>query len=720
MALLAVLIAVCFYVKPAETLPGGFSDTKVTDSYLPTALDFAPDGRMLVTSKTGELYVYDGGGNRLANPALDLPVCANSERGLLGVAVDPDFATNKHVYLYYTHKRTAACPDKEPGDPRNPYNRVSRFEMNGDTIAPSSEKVLIDGIPSPNGNHNGGDLHFGNDGKLYVSVGDGACDVFEKTRCQYENDVSRDDHILLAKILRINTDGTVPADNPFAGRQDGARCSTTAQAEYKIARTDPGDLCKETFAKGFRNPFRFAVDHDNPGTRLFVNDVGGQRWEEIDEVTAGGGDYGWNICEGRHDNVYRGGRANCDGQDYTGPVHEYNHDTGCESVTAGAFVPDSAGWPAEYDGAYLYGDFVCGKVFSLAPTQDGGYREDVFLGGLGLRSAVAMGFGPHKGGEALYYATFEDGGMIRRVSFTEGNQPPVAGFTAEGQANGDPNDDAYGDADPGTPGFQVTFDASTSRDPDGDLPLTYVWNFGDDTGTTETANPEISHPYAERGKYPVTLTVKDSSGNISEPAKVDVFPGDEPPEPVIQSPADESTFAVGETITASGIATDPDGGAVGLSWEVLQHHDGNHAHPWKSDPGTGPDNEFTFSGSAPEGLYSTDPAENYLELRLTATDSLGLSKTVTRKLRPKVVDLTFATRPYDFGLRINGELVEAPAPLRSWQGYKLNVSAPSQRLRPGGRLWVFQSWSDGGARDHTITTPAQPPTSYEATFQRRR
>jgi hypothetical protein len=93
---------------------------------------------------------------------------------------------------------------------------------------------------------------------------------------------------------------------------------------------------------------------------------------------------------------------------------------------------------------------------------------------------------------------------------------------------------------------------------------------------------------------------------------------------------------------------------------------------------------------------------------------------LTQELRPKVVDLTFKTRPYDFGLRINGELVEAPATLRSWQGYKLNVSAPSQRLRPGGRLWVFQSWSDGGARDHTITTPAQPPANYEATFQRRR
>src|SRR3712207_252891 len=108
MALLASLIALCFYVKPAETVPGGFSDTKVTDSFFPTALAFTPDGRMLVASKTGQIYVHDQGGKRLANPALNLgpEVCSNSERGLLGVAVDPDFGTagNDFVYLYYTHK----------------------------------------------------------------------------------------------------------------------------------------------------------------------------------------------------------------------------------------------------------------------------------------------------------------------------------------------------------------------------------------------------------------------------------------------------------------------------------------------------------------------------------------------------------------------------------------------------------------------------------------
>ncbi|MEJ7841867.1 MAG: PQQ-dependent sugar dehydrogenase, partial [Rubrobacter sp.] len=392
-AILAGLVALLSFVNPAQTLPGDFSDTKFAGSPLPTALDFTPDGRMLVTSKTGELYTYGKDGTRLANPALNLSVCANSERGLLGVAVDPDFETNNYIYLYYTNKR-AECPDKEPFKDSNPYNRVSRFTMNDDhTVDKTSEKVLVDGIPSPNGNHNAGDLHFGKDGKLYVSVGDGACDFFERSKCQYENDVARDNHILLAKILRINPDGTIPEDNPYAGKPNSARCSTTAQDRFEVARTEEGNFCEETFVKGFRNPFRFAVDYDAPGTRLFINDVGGQRWEEVDEArfgADGGDDYGWNICEGRHDNVYRGGRANCDGATYTGPVHEYNHSTGCESITASTFVPDGSNWPARYRDDYLYSDFVCGKVFALSKKSDGsGYARETFAGGLGMRRPTA-------------------------------------------------------------------------------------------------------------------------------------------------------------------------------------------------------------------------------------------------------------------------------------------------------------------------------------------
>ena len=708
-AILAGLVALLSLVAPAETLPGDFSDTKFASSPLPTALAFTPDGRMLVTSKTGELYTYGRDGTRLANPALNLSVCANSERGLLGVAVDPDFEANKYIYLYYTNKRVE-CPEKEPFKESNPYNRVSRFTMSGDTVDKSSEKVLIDGIPSPNGNHNAGDLHFGGDGKLYISVGDGSCDFFERSRCQYENDVARDNHILLAKVLRINPDGTIPEDNPYAGGPDSARCSpppvdaAAAPENPGVARTEKGNYCEETFVKGFRNPFRFAVDYDASGTRLFINDVGGQRWEEVDEARFGadsGNDYGWNICEGRHDNIYRGGRANCDGATYTGPIHESNHSTGCESITASTFVPDDSNWPGRYRDDYLYSDFVCGRAFALSKKPDApGYARETFAGGLGMRRPTAMTFGPYKGTQALYYASFDgNGGSIRRIAYTPGEQPPVADLKTVGENYGP---------------LTMNFDASGTRDPNGDADLNYEWDW-DGNGTvdeTTTNDPRVSHTYTQRDRYTVKLTVVDSTGLRSDPAEVEVFPGDAPPEPSIDQVPTE--FRVGEPITASGTATDPDrDDPVTLKWEVAQVHDNNHEHPLKQEV---PGESVTFNGPPAEGLYSTNPDENYVEVRLTATDSEGLSRTVGRIVRPDTVPLTFRADPSDLKIRVGGEQVKGQVTPTAWVGDNISVTAPRQRDRDG-HVWAFRSWSNGGTAAHTITAPENPET-YTATFRR--
>ncbi|CAA9272883.1 MAG: hypothetical protein AVDCRST_MAG83-3382 [uncultured Arthrobacter sp.] len=139
------------------------------------------------------------------------------------------------------------------------------------------------------------------------------------------------------------------------------------------------------------------MDPDAAETRLFVNDVGGKRWEEIDEAVVGpegaGNDYGWNVCEGDHDNPYRSGRADCSGSRFTGPIHEYNHNTGCESLTGGAFVPDGA-FSGGYDDSYLFGDYVCGKIFELTPNGTGGYDRAEFAAELGPGGPIALDFGP--------------------------------------------------------------------------------------------------------------------------------------------------------------------------------------------------------------------------------------------------------------------------------------------------------------------------------------
>ena len=267
--LLALTIA-----RPAETAtPVDFADSLVATVPGPTALTFTPDGRMLVTTQLGRLRVLSND-TLLAAPAIDLAasLCTGEEQGLLGVAVDPSFPTNGFLYLYYTHNNGGSCE-----------NRVSRFTMSGNTLDPASELVLLDGIPSPAGIHNAGDLHFGNDGLLYVSVGDGGCDYLGDSGCAGANDASRDRNVLLGKILRITSSGAIPTSNPFQGAGT-ARCNVTG-------RTSAGLKCQETFAWGLRNPFRIAFDPNTTATRFFINDVGQSLWEEIDEGQAGA-DYG--------------------------------------------------------------------------------------------------------------------------------------------------------------------------------------------------------------------------------------------------------------------------------------------------------------------------------------------------------------------------------------------------------------------------------------------
>jgi glucose/arabinose dehydrogenase len=411
LALVVALPLVLFGVGQARAaVPTGFVDTSVVAVDQPTALAFLPDDRMLVTTKAGQVRVHEQGTPGTVQ-ALDISgkVCSNSERGLLGVAVDPRFASNN--YVYYTFKKYGLCPEREPANPKNPVNRVSRFVMSGNTIDPSSERVLVNNIPSPAGNHNAGDLHFGKDDYLYISVGDGGCDYAEPTMCGPRNDAARDQNILLGKILRVTRGGGIPASNPYIDPETSARCNVAG-------RTEAGKRCRETFTEGLRNPFRIAFDPDARGTSFFINDVGQNAWEEIDRGSAGA-DYGWNLCEGRHDNEQYPGTVDCSVPPLTPPIHRYSHNSGCSSITGGAFVPDGV-WPARYDGSYLFGDFVCNTIFEIKPISGGGFTRTMFASRLGGGGPVAMTFGPHDGSQALYYATFANGGEIHRVAYAAG------------------------------------------------------------------------------------------------------------------------------------------------------------------------------------------------------------------------------------------------------------------------------------------------------------
>ncbi len=404
LAVWTVIAALAAAAAPAAAvvLPG-FRDDLVASVALPTALAFTPDGRLLVTTKTGALRVIQNG-SLLPTPALTFSsaqLCSESERGLLGVAVDPDFANNDFIYLFYTFRRPdAVC-----------VNRVSRFTLPaGNVISPGSEEPRIDNMPSPAGNHNAGDLHFGKDGNLYATIGDGGCDYAGDSGCAGANDAARDLNALTGKVLRITPAGGIPGDNPFTGTET-ERCNVTGLA------ADPDNTCQEIFATGLRNPFRMAFDPNAAGTRFFINDVGQGAWEEID-LGESGADYGWNCREGAHTNSTTG---KCDPTPpgLVDPIFEYAHNTqipgttsptNCHCVSGGAFVPDGL-WPG-FDGAYLFGDCVCAGIFRL--DESGGvFSAGDF--GQSLGSVIHLTFGPHGNGQALYYATFAGGGQVRRI-----------------------------------------------------------------------------------------------------------------------------------------------------------------------------------------------------------------------------------------------------------------------------------------------------------------
>jgi glucose/arabinose dehydrogenase/PKD repeat protein len=697
---LALVVLFCLPLVPVSAAPNGFNDEVVAglnDLNDPTAFAFLPSGDMLIALQDGQLVRY-AAGQLIETPVLNLSpvICSDFERGLLGVAVDPEYVANKYIYLYYTFKRPTAEPCDRNDPANDPVNRVSRFTIN-DNWQAVDELILVDNIPSPNGNHNAGDIQFGNDGLLYIAIGDGGRE-YGAPSGGGNNDAARDTHTFLGKILRITRSGTIPEDNPFQGATTSERCYDPAAGGNKTGQTTPGKHCRETFAWGLRNPFRMAFDSNSDVTRFYINDVGQGRSEEINLGIAGA-DYGWNCYEGT---LLNNDNGPCDPlpQNTTEPVFEYRRDqvppgqlaefVGCASITAGAFVPNGV-WPTAFDGAYLFADYVCGKVFSLSSTGAPG-----FFGTTG--PIVYMRFGPDGNSQALYYADYN--GAIRRVRYVAAaNRSPEASFAVN---------NSFGNAP-----LTVQFNASASSDPDSNAIEAYLWDFGDGNSTT-VYSPLVNHTYQQSGVYTATLRVQDSEGalssNISE-QRIDV--GNAPPVASIDAPAASFRFTVGQQITLRGSASDAqDGTLTGsqLRWEVRLRHD-THFHPYASGTGS----TLQITAPAPEDLAAAE--NSYLEVIFEATDLLGRTSVVTREIQPQKVNLTFTSSPA--GLQIGltglpGNRITAPRTVISWPGNPVEVSVP-QNQSLNGVAMRFCGWSHTPEANHSLTTPAADQ-SYLAVF----
>src|SRR5262249_17934603 len=380
------LVLLLVTVTPRATRAGdpapGFLDTPyVTGLTNPTAAAFLPDGRLLITEKggtsgtgTGALKLFDGSGT---TTLVTFPVCTDSEMGLLGVAVHPDFAHTGFVYLYRSQPGAGGC---ETSTGR--FNQVVRGTMAGGSVAPASLTVLIDGIRTDNGNHDGGGLPIGPDQKPYVGVGDSGFGDNQggpgSATIPYAQDLSS----LNGKMLRLNLDGSVPPDNPFVGTA-GAR--------------------GEVWAYGFRNPFRMSFDGSTG--RLWIGDVGDETVEEIDLGVAGG-NYGWPHCEGTLP-------AGCERPGDIDPIFTYLHSGPASLGTCligGAFAGRALGALAR---GHAFGDCTSSVVYHVTPNA----ARDGFAGPpatAATRAGTAADFVTGPDG-AIYYVA-DSAGQVRRLA----------------------------------------------------------------------------------------------------------------------------------------------------------------------------------------------------------------------------------------------------------------------------------------------------------------
>jgi glucose/arabinose dehydrogenase len=356
--------------------PGWVVEDVVTGLGPTTDLAFLPDGRMLISEKSGALKVR--GADGVVRVAAQLPVDARSEKGLLGVVVDPDFVRTRRVFLYYS------LADAAGGTQLDRHRVVSAPLRDDGTLDLAAQRVLVRGLRGP-ANHDGGGLAIGPDGKLYVGVGDTGCNSGERPEPPYAptNYFATCLGNANGKILRVNLDGSIPDDNPLAQVSAVTACGDLCSQAVGGATGPPR---RELWAWGLRNPWRFSFD---PRTgKLWVGDVGEITYEEV-TVVEQGRHHGWPWREGRHGWP----RSKCleivpSVGECVEPVYECRHgptqggvDGDCRSITGGVFL-DSPAWPARLRGLYLFADNANGRLWTLTPNaaRDGvlpGSRREI-------------------------------------------------------------------------------------------------------------------------------------------------------------------------------------------------------------------------------------------------------------------------------------------------------------------------------------------------------
>ncbi len=620
----------------AQTLLPGFARVQVGGAIsTPTVMAFAPDNRIFVAQQTGALRVIKNGA-LLATPFLSLTVNSTGERGLIGLAFDPDFATNQYIYVYYTVPAAGI---------NAPFNRISRFTANGDVALAGSEQIILNLDPlSSATNHNGGALAFGSDGKLYVAVGDNALGANAQNLNTYHG-----------KLLRINKDGSAPSDNPFF------TSGTTEQS-------------KRVWSYGLRNPYTFSIQ---PGTgKIFVNDVGQNAVEEINDATTGGRNFGWPTAEGTSTNP-----------NFTNPVYSYLHagaaPTGC-AITGGTFFnPQFTTYPAAYVGDFFFQDYCSNWIYAL--NLSGTPSATLFASNIGSSSLSVM-TGPDgnlyylsRGAQALYKITSSNSSIPVIAQHPESITIPV--------------------------GNPVIFLVSAT----GTAPLQFQWQKngvnieGADEATFVINNTQLS----DAGNYRVIIT--NIAGQVTSNVAVLTVTPNEKPIAQVLTPIENTLYVAGTTLSFSGNGTDAEDGTLTadrMSWQINFHHD-SHRH---DEPPRDGISEGTFE-IPDQGETSANVWYRFI---LTVTDSKGSIGQDSVDVHPKTSILNLATVPVGLQVTIDGQPHTSPFAIESVEGLKREIGVVTNQSLDENDF-VFAEWLHGGNSTQMIITPEDDIT-YTASF----
>jgi len=690
----------------AEALPPGFARSiaysNLTGLASPTTIAFAPDGQLFVGEKAGTIKVFDGLGDTTTTQFADLRTEVHNfwDRGLLAVALDPDFPAKPYVYVSYTYDApiggtapTWGEPD-ETGDPcPSPpgptedgcvvSGRLVRLtaDASGDRMVPGSEKVLINDWCQQFPSHSVGDIAFGKDGMLYMTGGDGAS-FTQQDAGETGNpcgDPLGEGGALRAQDIRTPNDplglnGSLIRVDPATGRPAPDPGPDATESQLNQARIQ---------AYGFRNPFRIAI---RPGTNeVWVADVGWDTTEEIDRVPEAAlpkPNFGWPCFEGtvrRYDPAL----AMCGGllpRRVTFPYFSYEHGakmnltdtcpTNLGSDITGLEFYDRSNldqpFPPSYDGALFFADHSRRCVWVMKAGADGLPDPenvelfDVATGSGGATNGpVDLEVGPDG---ALYYPMLNNG-QIARVAWEPDNRTPTAHLTAM--------------PDHGAAPLSVHLDASGSSDPDPGDSLHYSWDLDGDGEFDDATGATVDHVYADPGSYHPNVRVRDRFEAFAD-AAVPVEVG-AAPVPEITAPEAGTTFHANETFEFSGAATDPEDGDVpasDLDWSAVLHHcmpgGGCHEHPLQDFEGV---ENGELAMPAHERPY-------YLTLTLTATDSDGLQGKTTLRIdpQPNAPPVPAITMPATGGTYSAGERIAYAGMASDREDGELSGTAMSWKL----------------------------------------